>query len=586
MFILRQALSCHTVEQLKELIDLFPGVARVGRKDELIDRVVAQCQGDGLRQLWERLDELQRAAVAETLHGDGCFHPHRFRAKYGQSVGTAVPSGRYSRKPTLLALLLHSDAGDYRLPDDLLPRLRALVPPPEPVRLVTADSLPQAIDATPVVVRTMEDEATEDLPLMLRLTEQGKLKVSDKTGQPGRAALALLSERLTGGDFYGAQPRKNDREQEVGPIKAFGWPLLLQAGGLARVEGGKLGLSRNGIKALAQTPAEVLKGLWAKWLGTGLIDEFSRIDVIKGQRAKGRVMAAAGPRRAAIHDALRRCPVGAWVAVDELGRYMRAVGLDFDVACDPWKLYICDPNYGSLGHDGFHDWSILQLRYLLAVLFEYAAPLGMIDVAYVPPHEARNDWGGLWGVDEMSFLSRYDGLMYFRLTELGAYCLGLRSEYTPRHAPTALRLSVLPSLRVRVLGGQPSPAQVLLLDTWASRIDAVDWQLDRVKALAAVEKGHDIGALEALLQAGDDQLLPESVEAFLKSVRQQGRALKSVATALLVECPSADIAQRIATHKETARLCLAAGERHLAVRVEHADKFREAVHVLGYGWVV
>jgi hypothetical protein len=88
------------------------------------------------------------------------------------------------------------------------------------------------------------------------------------------------------------------------------------------------------------------------------------------------------------------------------------------------------------------------------------------------------------------------------------------------------------------------------------------------------------------MQAGDDQLLPESVEAFLKSVRQQGRALKSVATALLVECPSADIAQRIAAHKETARLCLAAGERHLAVRVEHADKFREAVHVLGYGWVV
>lgn len=586
MLTLRQALSCHTVGLLKLLIDLFPGVQRVGRKDELIDRILAECDGDGLRQLWERLDVLQRAAVAETVHGDGCFHPQRFRAKYGQSVGTVVQSGRHSHKPTLLAVLLHSDSGQYRLPDDLLPRLRALVPPPEPVRLVSADSVPEALDETPVVVRTMEVEATEDLPLMLRLAEQGKLKVSDKTGQPGRAALALLSERLTGGDFYVDQPKENDWDQEVGPIKAFGWPLLLQAGGLARVEGGKLALSRNGIKALAQTPAEVLKGLWAKWLGTGLIDEFSRIDVIKGQRAKGRVMAAPGPRRAVIHDALRCCPVGAWVGVDELGRYMRATGLDFEVACDPYRLYICDPNYGSLVYDGVLGWSILQLRYLLALLFEYAAPLGMIDVAYVPPHEARDDWGSLWGADELNFLSRYDGLKYIRLNELGAYCLGLHNEYTPRHVPTALKLSVLPSSRVRIIGGQPSPAEALLLDTWASRIDASDWQLDRAKALAAVERGHDIGMLESLLQAGDDQILPESVEALLKTVRQHGRALKSVATALLVECPSPDIAQRIASHKETASLCLAAGERHLAVRVEHADRFREAVHVLGYGWVI
>lgn len=586
MFTLRQALSCHTVDQLKMLIDLFPGVPRVGRKDELIDRVMAQCQGNGLRQLWERLDALQRAAVAEALHGDGCFHPQRFRAKYGRSVGTAEQSGRYSHKPTLLALFIHSDAGYYRLPDDLLPHLRALVPPPEPVRLESADSLPEAVDATPLVVRAMEGEAIADLPLMLRLTEQGVLKVSDKTALPGKATLALLSERLAGGDFYIDQPRKNDWEQEVGHIKAFAWPLLLQAGGLARLEGGKLGLSRSGIKALAQAPAEVLKGLWAKWLGTGLIDEFSRIDLIKGQRAKGRVMTAPGPRRLTIQDALRDCPVGAWVAVDELGRYMRAEGLDFDVAHDPWKLYICDPNYGSLGYDGFHDWNILQLRYLLALLFEYAAPLGIIDVAYVSPHAARDDWGGLWGVDELSFLSRYDGLTYFRLTELGAYCLGLRSEYTPCHAPTSLKLSVMPSLRVRVIGGEPSPAEVVLLDTWASRIDADVWLLDRIKALAAVEKGHDIGALEALLQAGDDQFLPESVEALLKSVRQHGRALKSVATAMLVECPSPDIAQRIATHKETAKFCLAAGEHHLAVRVEHADQFRDAVHVLGYGWVV
>jgi len=35
----------------------------------------------------------------------------------------------------------------------------------------------------------------------------------------------------------------------------------------------------------------------------------------------------------------------------------------------------------------------------------------------------------LWGTDELSFFSRYDGLMYFRINPLGAYCLGMASAY-------------------------------------------------------------------------------------------------------------------------------------------------------------
>lgn len=48
---------------------------------------------------------------------------------------------------------------------------------------------------------------------------------------------------------------------------------------------------------------------------------------------------------------------------------------------DPWKLYICERQYGSLGYAGFHEWNILQLRYILCFLFEYAATLGLIDIA-------------------------------------------------------------------------------------------------------------------------------------------------------------------------------------------------------------
>ena len=65
------------------------------------------------------------------------------------------------------------------------------------------------------------------------------------------------------------------------------------------------------------------------------------------------------------------------------------------------------------------------------MLLEYAATLGMIDVALIPPAGARRDFRNMWGTDELAFFSRYDGLMYFRLTPLGAYCLGVESDYQP-----------------------------------------------------------------------------------------------------------------------------------------------------------
>jgi len=585
MLTLRQALANFTVDQLKQLNTLLPDIPRVGRKDELIEAVLREYQGAGLANLWNRLDDLERAAVAEALYSmGGHFDASKFQAKYGKSAVFSISIDRHKQRPTLLSLFMFYEDGGRCVPLDLREPLKAFAAAPQPARLVTEDALPDPSNEFPLVVRAMENEALSDLPRVLRLVEQGKVKVGDKTRQPGTATLQLLAGHQLNGDFYAEQPKKNAWDQEIGAIKAFAWPLLLQAGGLAQQDGSKLALSRSGLKALSAPPAEVLRGLWNKWLKNTLLDEFSRMDVIKGQKGKGRVMAAIAPRRAVIDQALRHCPVGEWIDVDEFGRFMRAEGMDFEVCLDPWRLYISDAHYGALGYQGFHDWEFLQLRYLLAVLFEYAAPLGMIDVAYIDPDGARNDFRGLWGIDDLRFLSRYDGLAYFRLTELGAYCLGLRDDYTPRRPPSTLRLTILPSLHINVAGGRPSAEETLMLETWATRETETGWRLDRSRAISAVEKGHDIEALRAFLNAGDDQPLPDSIEAFIKTVAQQGGALKTVASAVLLECTNAEIARQIAEHKETARFCLPAGPRHLAVRTDQTDKFRTALHILGFGW--
>jgi hypothetical protein len=588
---LKEALARHTVDELKSLMRCLPDAAPTGKKDELVNKIHGSLAGAGLHGLWNRLDDTQRLAVAETLYAlDGVFHRDRFRAKYGKLPDFSVkePGSRYSyyRQPTPLALLLYYQEGYYGVPADLGEQLRAFVPEPAPVQLHTIKGLPEMVRESRLVLRNNERDAMVDVTVLLRLVDQGKVQVSDKTSLPGTATLRLLTDSLVDGDFYAGDIKKHRGCQEIGPIKAFSWPVLLQAAGLVQRNGTRLALTPAGLKALSAPPAGVLKMIWNKWLKSSLLDEFTRIDVIKGQKSKSRVMTALPPRRTVISDMLRLCPVETWISVDDFSRFMQATAHTFEVTHDPWALYISEREYGSLGHDGFHSWDILQLRYLLCFLFEYAAALGIIDVAYIEPHEARDDFRELWGADDLEFFSRYDGLVYFRLTPLGAYCLGLTDIYTVTPLQPHVAFSVLPSLHVNVAKGRMSVEEMLLLESWAEKETEESWRLDRQKALRAIEKGHDIAELRTFLQAREDQTLPEPVESFLKTAQKQGRALKIVGTALLIQCEDAEIAEMIATRKETAGLCLRAGERHLVVRPEYEDKFRALVRALGLGMAI
>ncbi len=586
---MRDALTRLTVSELKDLVSHLPGVVTAGRKDEVIERIVLAMFGPELESIWSGLDETQQAAVAEAVHHPlGEYSEHRFRAKYQRvplfQVAGVKSHGYSGNRRSALGLFIHYAPDERRhfAPADLRVRLKAFVPHPAPFGLESSEAL---ADEEGLMTRLTEREALQEAVVMLRTIEQKRIQVSEKTALPSTSALHLITEKLAGGDFYPWVEKKNKWDQEIGPIKAFAWPILLQAGGLSIRAGSRLALSPAGVKALSKSTEDVLRGLWQKWLKTTMFDEFSRIEAIKGQNSKGRVMTAVAPRRAAIEGALRECPVGRWVDVDDFSRFMRASDRRFAVTHDPWKLYIFERQYGSLGYDGSGGWNILQDRYISALIFEYAATLGMVDVAYFDPAGFCDDYRDLWGTDELTFLSRYDGLSHFRLTPLGAYVLGLNASYQPAIVPSNVALSVLPSLQVNVVRGALSAEEALVLENWAVPVQVGSWRLDREKALSAIEKGYDIAELQGFLENRDDMPLPEFVESFIRKCERNGKALRTVGSAMLVECRDNETADAIANHKETVSLCLRAGPKTLVVRTDHLDKFRERVRLLGFGMV-
>jgi hypothetical protein len=290
-------------------------------------------------------------------------------------------------------------------------------------------------------------------------------------------------------------------------------------------------------------------------------------------------MSAVALRRTTIADGLTKCPAGSWISTDELLRFMRASGADFIVTRNPWSLYLCDPHYGSLGSGC--GW-ILEERYLLGLLLEYASTLGLLDVALLPPAGARPDYGGLWGTDELPFFSRYDGLMYFRINPLGAYCLGMATTY--QSAPLEVRpvLRVLPNLEIAAIGPDLEQGDRLALDVYATRVSEYVWRLNAGKVLGAIEEGRPVAEIREFLAARSGAEIPDTVTRLLDDAAERSVKLQDRGLARLIECADPAVAALLANDSRIRKHCIRAGDRHLAVPASSETAFKRAVKEAGY----
>ena len=549
-------------------------------------------------KLFLTLDSLQQKAVAEAVfHQNNEYDDGRFAAKYKSSPRFKIKLSEYESEPTLLCLFIYSDEFGEFIPKDLAAKLKPFVPQPKGFFLKIVDELPKTItirfpdwqkkpaQITPLTVRETEAEALQDFWTVLRLIEEKKIAVSDKTFYPSAKSVEEITAVLRDGDFYEIKENKEYYPQ-IGAIKGFAWAMILQASKLTNVSAKKLALSNEGRKTLNKPAHAIIKILWQYWVKTTLLDEFNRVDEIKGQKRKGRTnLTGIKPRREAVADSFQLCPVGEWISIDEFFRCVR-LNFDFTVARDEWNLYISDSNYGSLGYEygaNFDKWYVFQARYILAVLFEYCATFGLIDVAYISPFGARQDFGDLWGADDIDFLSHYDGLKFIRINKLGAFCFGLAENYELPKIAVKSSFTILPNLKIKIISANLTGGEDLFLENFAEKETPGIWHLSREKAINALENGQKISALREFLESREDQILPKTVEGFLRDSEKRANALTDKGTARIVECETTEIADEIAGNPHTKKLCQKVGKKSLAIFEPDEKKFRETVRKIGYG---
>lgn len=553
------------------------------RKIDMVNAICNTMLSAKLKSHFDRLDAIEKAAVQEAAFSpEGELNITQFKAKYHHmpQIGKSL---NWPPKGHLVDLFIVKG----HVPDDLSNLLIEFLNKPQKDQIKYSKKLPKSIsldihektEERELRIRNTATAALNNLETVLRLVEGGKIKVGAKTGRPTLAAQKKLAGLLQGGDWY----EEDEIHEGIGHIQAFAWPVLLQGTGLAKADGSTLKLTNKGKKALKGNLPQIIKDAWGRWQSNKFLDEFSRVDKIKGQKSsRGRTLFAAHTRRPVLYDGLSLCAPGRWLAVKELIRAMNSAGLDFEVVRYAWKLYVGDSQYGHL--DEYGDQTMVKTRYVLAFLFEYAAALGIIDVAYIHPDGALSDypkWG--WGMDHTTFLSRYDGLMYIRLNSLGAFAMEMTDGYETAPTETREVLTVLTNHDVVVTDAQAlSPADKLFLEKTAQKKSSALWTLTPRTLLEAAQNGTTIGEIKTFLESRSAQNIPKTVTTLLNDAKKRSTGLEYAGRTHLIACKDAMLQKLVTSDAKLSKVCRPAGKKHIVIMPGKEKQFMTALVQLGY----
>jgi hypothetical protein len=544
------------------------------------------------------LSETEKNALAEAVHNwKGEYKHASFVAKYSQTIEFGRP-GRYRDKPLrpigLFFFHIRDVRSGYFIPSELQDDLKKSLEAPKAKEIRTVSEIPTEISAKsrwdstglnyPVQIKKTEYASQFELLNVLNLIQAEKLSVSDKTQLPTASTQKNIDQSLFDGDFFSeiksSQFSKSPYyKEEEGASRAYAWALLVQGGNLARQMGTKLQLTTKGKASLNSPPHETLKYLWESWVKSDMFDEYRRIEIVRGQTGNGSSgMTDPSDRKIAIEEALSELPPNEWVEVDEFFKFIQANDFDFTVTNKPWDLYLSEKQYGSL--DNY--WEIFEARYILCILFEYAATLGLIDIAYTPASYARHNYSGLWGSDDNTFFSRYDGLKYIRLNSFGAYCVSATSQhYTAPALEKRKAISILPNLEI-VATKELGLADKSMMEFLSTHKSQLVWTLDERKILSSLEEGKQLTQLKDYLIALSGEDLPASVEQFFNDIETRISSLKPMGEAHIITCKDDTIATLIANDTQMKKISVWHHNEYIFVKKNHINDFKRNLKKMGY----
>ena len=580
---LRQALTSLPYYFLEDLIQELLGKISVSNRGAQV-RVLAEAleRRETLRMLWERLEPAEKAAVQMALYNDGKLDQVRYEALYGE-LPVKPFSGLFGhrRKPQYLKLFF---LAGWELPEEMILTMKEWVGPEPEFQPQTFRELPAwiRVDKGEVELLTVETEraAWHDLGAVLRLAQEGHLKVSEVSFLPGAPALRALQKELALLDYYAVAEA---RAAET--IRPCGLIIALQAGGLAEEAEGTLRLTRAGEAWLAHPTPEGLRWTFDNWIQSKHLDELRRLGGLKGLQSAEAKFTRPEIRRRAILGAINRFTPGEWVPVEEFFKTVKLKGHHFVVEPGGHATTIQVNGYGLLDNASAHTiWQAVNGQYILVILMEYLASFGAVDLAYTDPKKSGYALGSLEQYVTRP-LSRYDGLKFFRITSLGAFLLGQTAEYHPTISLEAEPLLDYAQDFQLVLrrSSALNPNDRLFIEQFSARRGESLYRLDPHRTVKAFEKGIKLDEVWVFLERKTLRETPEDVRTFFERLRKRSGVLARKSEAVLFQVKDVELMKSLLSDEVLGNLCVLAEDHQLVVLTKDEEAFHRRLNELEAG---
>ena len=554
------------------------------RRDEAIFYLIQRLHSKAaLRELWDKLSPITQKTLSVTVHTtDGIYRPDLVRLRYGQAP--PAPQRYWSGYiPTELDLFLDED---QKILPELYPLLRVVAPKPEKWEMPTHPEPPPRFESIGFERSPGPEVGLQDLTAVLALAAQGNLLVNDRL-LPTYETTQLVMENLAEGDFL-----QNVQDKDYyAAIKPVGLIRFALGSGLVTL-GARSGysnilhLSPVGWEWLISPSADILLDAMENWIKTDLYDEIDRVDHLRNAAKPGENRTPPKERRDSIIETLSWSPHRAWLSVDDFFVALKLWQHDFEV--DPDLDAIDDVNGRKMSISELKDpWRAVQGAYTLVILFEMLGSLGALDLAYAEPQHAPPFLDApteSWQRPAQPY-TRYDGLTYFRINDLGAYLFGHIRRYTIPWVCSERFFIIDESYTFRPVRNPLLPYQRQILPLLGVEGDDNAFHLDKAAWLQAQQLENTLKERKELLLSRHDGPLSPVVEDWLDQVESDSTALRRGRTMITIQVRRPEVRNAILEDPELRRYCRLLDDRTLLIPSSRERAFVRKVLKLGYGVV-
>ncbi|MEM7799264.1 MAG: hypothetical protein AAF633_08750 [Chloroflexota bacterium] len=570
---LAERLDYLTSDVLKEYVSFLGGKSSITRKADRIAFICGVLLDPGsLSIFWNQMDSVSQRAVSTAYHNGGSFNQNAFVAQYGAlperpDIGRRLDYWNFYLSPMLFDLLLIDGA----IPPDVMPLLGDLVLHEDRYRLEGVADDPIWIqdpegNQFPITIIETETGGRINLLTYLRMVEQGQLSFASSSRRLTAGSIKKVYGQLVDGDFVEA-PEKMTGNFVVRP---FALDVFTQSSGFMTSH---RNLSKEGKAFLETQDIEMFEDAFQQWVEKGSFDELSRIDEIKGLRSKKTRLTVPSSRREKIIEALSWCPAGEWIHIQELFRAMIIWDFDIELETTPDYNLSIKEFYWEMSTQEYHVY--IKFPYVVIILIEYLATLGLIDVAithYSP-----------YGGDNITFENPtevYENLCHFRINAFGAYVFGQADEYLPHSASTGAKFSIDGDLCL-TLSANALPGDKLFVETLSEPLEENRYKLNTIHLLDAIHSGQAFASIRSFLLNGIEGQAPAELLVWLDTLEANLKAVKPKQKATIYTVNKA-----VAALMETDQVLRSLGDLLTANTVlitsGKDNKFRKRLKELGY----